>query len=126
MTISFTFNITPKSKDNVKAFNKSGRAYLPKEYQQYEEDLSLMALMQMRECGFEKPIDKDLFVTKLNFYFPYKPTNVDFFNFTKSIFDALQGIVYKNDNQILGFIGTGGKLYDKENPRIEIEFATPD
>lgn len=38
----------------------------------------------------------------------------------KLLFDAMEGIYYKNDNQIIQF-GPVFKHKDKDNPRIEIE-----
>lgn|SRR3990167_1942689 len=39
----------------------------------------------------------------------------------KLIFDAMEGIVYENDNQIVDFRVV--KAEDKENPRVEIEIS---
>ena len=46
----------------------------------------------------------------------------DIDNFNKLVFDALSGIVYEDDSQIIELHITKG--YDKENPRIELELST--
>jgi len=44
-------------------------------------------------------------------------TDID--NFNKLVLDALTGIVYEDDSQIMELSITKG--YDKENPRVELE-----
>jgi len=42
-------------------------------------------------------------------------------NLEKAITDALNGVAYEDDSQIVHW--EGWKLYDKENPRVEIEIV---
>lgn len=54
------------------------------------------------------------------FYFSRAPWNTrDVDNHFKSVSDALQGLVYVNDAQLVSVYGE--KFHDKERPRIEIE-----
>ena len=43
----------------------------------------------------------------------------DIDNFSKLVFDALTGIIYEDDSQIVKLGITKG--YDKENPRVELD-----
>jgi len=46
----------------------------------------------------------------------------DIDNFSKLLLDALTGIVYEDDSQIVSLTIT--KAYDKENPRVDVEIHT--
>lgn len=50
-----------------------------------------------------------------------RTTDVD--NFNKLVLDAMTGIVYEDDSQIVEL--TIRKGYDKENPRIEVDIHIP-
>lgn len=128
--VSFIFRIKPISKDNYKmsVAVKKGTKYiciprLADFYTLYEEALSMDALEQMKLQNVSRIESREIWVTKLNFFFDREPTTADFFNFGKSLFDSLNKIVYNDDNQIIGFLGVGKKMKDKENPRIELELA---
>ena len=47
----------------------------------------------------------------------------DIDNFNKLVFDALGGIAFLDDSQVVELTIT--KSYDKEHPRVELEFSTP-
>lgn len=125
--LELIFNVKPISKDNYRAAVpiKKGNKYiciprLDDYYKEYEDCLAQEAIEQMEIQGIKNIIEDEIFVEKLVFYFNRKPTQMDFFNFGKSLFDSLNGIVYKDDSQIQGFNGMGWKTKDKENPRIEL------
>lgn len=67
-----------------------------------------------------KPI-KDNIEIIINIFFGTKRKS-DWDNFHKLSMDALEGIVFENDNQIQK--ATVIKNYDKNDPRIEIELST--
>lgn len=42
--------------------------------------------------------------------------------YIKIILDAMEGIVYENDNQVVRLVAE--KFYDKDRPRVEVELFT--
>jgi Holliday junction resolvase RusA-like endonuclease len=62
-------------------------------------------------------LDTDLVVICELYFGDKRKRDVD--NFNKLWLDALEGIVYKNDSQVQQL--TIRKLYDKDNPRIELQ-----
>jgi len=80
--------------------------------------LALEQILGRRDRGrFPLPKGTRL-VMHLMFFYPYEPSGNDIFNAPKSICDALEGIIYENDNQFV--IGSVGKAKDKAEPRIEV------
>lgn len=65
----------------------------------------------------QKPIEMDVEID-IKIYFGTKRRS-DWDNFHKLSMDALSGIVYADDSQIIK--ATVEKKYDKQNPRITIE-----
>lgn len=113
-TIKLVIKGKPISKDNQKrSIGKNGRYFTRPEYRDYEESVRDQAFLQLRD---HKPLDCDLFVM-LIFFFPNKK-HCDLWNAPKSVGDALNGIVWKNDKQVkLSYLQC---LYDKKDPRVEI------
>ena len=111
----FVIRGMPLTKDNVKIKNpKTGKYFLPSRYKKYEE-LVKWEIIQQKPRGF-KMIDAPVML-QLDFYFPdYRRRDV--LNYTKSVCDALTGIVYKDDNLVEKAVVT--KWIDKKNPRVEI------
>lgn len=72
---------------------------------------------QARAQVFGEPFKCDLAIT-LNLYHGTK-RKFDIDNANKLIFDALTGIVYEDDSQIVEL--TIRKSYDKERPRAELQ-----
>ena len=98
----------------------NGRAYQPKRIVEYKEVVKLAGMSAMRE---RKIIEREIAVT-LIFYRKYSPTSRsygDFDNLAKAVCDALNGIVYKDDSQIVRCVIE--KRCDKENPRVEIDVS---
>ena len=59
---------------------------------------------------------------RVKFYRAQNPTNRqygDIDNLLKGLFDGMNGIVFKDDSQIVSVIAE--KYRDKENPRVEVE-----
>lgn len=86
--------------------------YMSKECKALKEDYMWQAKSQ-----WNKETLKGELSVIINLFFGTK-RKVDWDNFHKLSMDALEGIVYDNDNQIRSVIVTKG--YDKENPRITI------
>lgn len=129
-TLELIFLGRPESKDNHRPavpVKKNGTMIclprLSQIYYEYEQKIKEQALEQLYIKGIKDPISTPIIIEKLNIYFDRKPTTNDFFNYGKSLFDALNQVVYNDDSQIIGFKGEGRKLYDKENPRFELTLS---
>ena len=103
----------PISKDNEKIANRQGRFFLSAKYKNYARDIQTQFCSQFPNF---KPYENDLTVVMI-FYFEDKRC-LDLSNAPKSICDALQNFLYKNDKQICELHLF--KFFDKENPRTEI------
>lgn len=56
---------------------------------------------------------------RINVYRPAKRRDLD--NCLKVVLDALQGVVYENDSQVVEIIAC--RFDDKQNPRVEVEVS---
>lgn len=128
--ISLKFPGKPISKDNRRypAIKRGAPVIkIPETYQDFEKRVKVQALQQIlgrKDRGrFPIPAGTPL-VVYLMFFYPYEPTANDVFNSPKSVCDALQGVIYDNDNQIV--IGAVGKTRDRANPRIEMIIMDPE
>jgi len=100
--ISLTFRGKPISKDNEKLISKhpsakTGRhyTYLSTKYKIYEKSLKRQAWQQLPKDF--KPLEKNVWVS-LFFYFKNR-RHGDILNLPKSICDAMNGILWKDDRQ---------------------------
>lgn len=86
-----------RSKDNQKrGKSRSGHYFVRKEFQDYEKSVKAQAIQQMGPLDL---LTMPLFLM-VNFYFNSR-IRPDLFNAPKSLFDALNGIVWKDDKQII-------------------------
>lgn len=115
--ITLHFKGRAKSKDNYKIISrypskKTGRYhyYLCKEYEDYEEELKRQAQSQLPK-GW-KPLEGNLWVS-LFFYFK-DHRHGDITNLPKSICDAMEDVVYKNDKQV--WLDQVMPIYTKDKP----------
>lgn len=95
-----------------------GRVYLPQRSREYRKILQRAAKIAM--CGYEPMLGK-LFC-RLTFYRKFNPTTRNFGdadNHVKATLDALNGILYADDSQIVS--GSYSKYTDKAEPRVVIE-----
>ncbi|MBQ7493715.1 MAG: RusA family crossover junction endodeoxyribonuclease [Selenomonadaceae bacterium] len=95
-----------------------GRAYLS------QRDRDYRALLQdaARRAGVTQPTADEL-ICRLEFYRRFKPSARafgDLDNHIKAVFDALQGLLFDDDKQIVSV--TASKHTDKKNPRTVISF----
>lgn len=115
LMISITIPIDPIPQPRPKF--GCGRAYQPKRIIDYKKIVQLAARSAMRGKNiFDKCV-----AIELKFYRKFKPTSRnygDFDNLAKAICDALNGVVYNDDSQIVRCVIE--KRQDKENPRVEI------
>ena len=113
--IKLVFPGRPVSKDNCKIRNKQGYYYLPMEYKEYEKNIQLQFIKQ-RPVGFQA--FQGAVSLRVWVYFQDNRC-LDISNAPKSVFDALNRFLYKDDKQISELHIF--KCFDKDNPRIVIE-----
>ena len=113
MSVEITHPGEPISKSNALKRGKGKHVYKDKKYVEYEQALREAAA----EAMFLDPPYEGPCHIELRFYFKtYR--RKDLTNMPKTACDALNGIVYLDDTQIVS--AEMMKLYDKENPRVEI------
>lgn len=69
-----------------------------KDTKDYQELLYTLAFIRMKEYGYKKLFDEAL---KVNLTFYVNNINRDLDNMIKATLDALQGVVFQNDKQII-------------------------
>ena len=108
--IELRFNIKPKPAPRPRFRNDNGHAYLPAEYQQYIAELRRQLQFQFPAYCLADNIS--LTVT----FFKNRPINChnfgDLDNLLKAIMDAMNGIVYQDDAQVVTI--TASKIRSKE------------
>ena len=110
--ITINLPIRAISKDNEKIMNRSGRFFLSKKYKDFEKIVQQYFKVQYPHFN---PLEGDLFI-EIHYYFK-DLKHCDLFNLPKSLMDALQGYLFKNDRQIKSAVLH--IIYDKKE-RIEI------
>lgn len=108
--IELRFNVKPKPAPRPRFRNDNGHAYLPVEYQNYIAELRRQLQFQLPAyCSAD---NISLTVT----FFKNRPINSHSFgdldNLLKGVMDAMNGIVYKDDAQIITV--TASKVQSKE------------
>lgn len=136
----FEFDIEPVEQARPRAvrFGKDIRMYDPKKVAVYKKQLGYLARQAMQERGLE-PYDGPLEV-RMQFYRPvqssiskkerdrrllgaHRPTvKPDLDNYIKSTSDALNGIIWADDNCIVGLMAE--KFYAEE-PHLMVEVRRP-
>jgi len=106
MSIELSFPFRVMSKSNEKITNRQGRVFLTKKFKDFEKSVKEYAKAQYKGDILTCNIKMEIWTMFRNKVRP------DAFNIPKSIADALQGTVYKNDKQITEgqvYVFTGGK-----------------
>lgn len=121
ITLYFPFAPVPKGRPR---FSRNGHAYTPDKTRRYEADLKLWALKQMHEL---KPLEGPISVRAV--FIIAKPKSAkrrehpvvkpDLDNYLKTL-DALNGIVWKDDSQIVEISGQKIYAFDDAGPRTAI------
>lgn len=110
-SIKFTVSGNPLSMNHAYPTGKDGRRHLSAAAKSYKEDIGWIAKGKM--------MNKSSFINvmiKIDFYFKNNMTDTN--NCIKLILDAMEGIVYVNDRQIVE--EHYFRKFDKKNPRFEI------
>jgi len=92
---------------------KFGTIYMAADARAIKEDWQYQAKRQWRR---KNPITDDVSVTVRFYHKDRRKHDID--NYFKLLFDALSGIVWEDDVQIIELIAQ--KYIDKENPRVEV------
>ena len=109
--IAFTVPGCPRPKERARR-GKGGGWYTPRRTSAYEDAVGWAA----RGAGCRKPRD-GRFRVKLDLWFP-DHRRVDADNCCKSVLDALNGIVWRDDSQVVELVVTRG--IDRACPRAEV------
>ena len=100
-----------------------GHAFLPPRSRQYRQLIQTFVMAQMIKAKLA-PMAGEL-VCKLKF-FRTRPVTApnygDIDNLAKAVLDALSGLLYSDDRQIVSL--TAEKFTDRQNPRAEILIET--
>ncbi len=120
-TIHFSIPTNPISVNSYLKNTQYGRRYMPPKTKEYVEQAQISAKkhLLLNKSSLEQaqlPTSKPLTMS-LTYYFSDKRRR-DIDNYSKCILDALQTIIYNDDNQIQHL--TLSKYIDRENPRTEI------
>lgn len=103
----------PKSTNNIYKYRIQGnwiQSYMSPEGRQLKKDY----IWQIKEQWKKKPLKRDLKLSIDIFHYDRRKRDID--NYNKLVLDAMEGLVYENDHQIIELCIR--KYYDKENPRI--------
>lgn len=111
MRYHFKFLGEPKPKGRPKFFRrgKFAAAYTPRETREAEQDIKNQLILKLKELDFTKPLETALYikivVTKLKpksarkRALPTKRPDLD--NYVKLVLDAMNGLVFVDDAQIV-------------------------
>lgn len=105
--------------DNERHQGKYRRAHSPK-YLNSRENLHIAGTVEVRNLGLAKPVFAKGEVFLRMRFFPPDLRRRDDSNFEKVLKDSLQGVVWRNDDQITEWHGSREDV-DRERPRVELE-----
>ena len=109
---TFTLPVPPSANRYWRVWNN--RIVVTDEARAYKDEIALL----LRSCI---PLEGDVSVN----FTVFRPAHRgDLDNYNKIMFDALQGLVYYNDNQIVEIHSY--RKDDKVNPRVEILISRPE
>lgn len=124
MELDFSLNITPVAKGRPR-FTREGRAYTPKKTKEFEKDLKRLLLEKVTRPYVE---GLALSVT-IEFMLPrpktvkreYPIVKPDLDNYIKAVFDAMNGVVWHDDSQVVEVVAR--KEYAESDPSIRVIIA---
>lgn len=123
ITITALGEAITKANSTIARFNwktKRSEVFIPEKFLAYEEEIRVAAKLV---CKDTIPFPSGPVVFNCKYYLASKRKK-DLPNLPKTTTDALNDVVYSDDSQIVQM--TMEKLYDKENPRVEITIFRPE
>lgn len=125
MNIYFIFSIDPIGKARPR-FSKYG-TYTPKKTKSFEDHVKISAVSQMKEMR-AKPIEgaiaahiKFIIKRKKSVKRKYATVKPDLDNMIKAIMDALNGVAYKDDCQVVQLMAEKVYTETSDSGRITVE-----
>lgn len=116
MKITFSIHGYPQSVNSMWKRGRHGGVFLSAKARAWKEEVAWNARLATR--GVTVPM-KDLWSISITYYFADKRRR-DAHNCDKLIFDALEGVIYDNDCQLVKWKG----LKKHGEPRVEITLET--
>ncbi len=131
--------VEPEAKKRVRIYSRGGKVHGVNPSKE-DEDVIRRLLVDIKErpispisCAcllgmrFYRSLPKstrkkDLPFVETEHFRPIKRPDLD--NFIKLLKDAATGILWEDDNLIVGYLPGTGKYYTTEQPRIEVELLT--
>lgn len=114
--MKISFKTMPPSTNRLYG-RMAGRIYVRADARSAKDDIGWEARTQFRY----KPFSADLIVEMKVFWPDRRRRDID--NGTKAFLDALTGVLWLDDSQIIKL--TLYKMLDKQNPRVELEIDLP-
>lgn len=118
-TIEFSIPGKPQAKQRHRT-GKNGAHYTPKETRAYQRLCAAMASLSMAGLDWD---DSARYSVSLWIYFPDKRRR-DLDNIEKSVFDGLNGTVWRDDSQVDHV--EKWRMLDRDNPRVELTVRVMD
>jgi len=117
MKFTIPFDQCASKRDKIKKWS-GNRIALTDRYRNAKHDAHLTAYAQARERRWTAiPAERGVRV-EFTVYFP-SGRQKDPANYTEVLLDALEGVAYENDSQVIDMcVRLGG--YDRDDPRVEI------
>lgn len=110
---------SPRTKKNHRIRTKQGKSLPPKAFTEWEKAAEWEAKIQLRKFKVNTPITTDVYVSAVGYYRGPRP---DLSGFLEGVGDCFEGIVWKNDRQIISWDGSR-LFHDKDNPRTELKVS---
>lgn len=136
MTLTFELSIRPMPHQSVR-FTRSGRTFKPKKIMDYQSQVQRLVKEQLPEDFVMIPAGIPIFIHRLTYQYEwastiskkkrvgkvYKPTKPDLQdNLNKAFLDALEGLVYEQDQNIVSINGLEKYYGDGDLITLTIEY----
>lgn len=115
--IEFEVLEKPVSVNSCYSNGKNGRRFMTATGKAFKEAVAYATTHGMRVGGWEDCDPDGKYIVTITYFFPSNRNDIDGSN--KLVLDAMQGIVYNNDSQVVELHCYKNK--DKDNPRIRIK-----
>lgn len=117
------FELEPVAKGRAR-FTRNGHCYTPAKTREYEKTIAMLAKAQLRgQMPLEGALQVSLFIgltapKRGNRGFPSVRPDLD--NYQKAVFDALNGIAWRDDSQIVALFA---KKFYSPKPYVQLDVS---